>query len=88
MLSELLSLVVLVALTAAAFLICFEKWGWLRWWEVFGPWWWPYCLFCFGFQLSVLLSVVAVLWLALPWWWVAGALPAAALCRFVAFLGK
>ncbi|RSK50106.1 hypothetical protein [Hymenobacter rigui] len=83
MLSELLSLVVLVALTAACLLVCFEKWGWLRAWEVWGPRWFPRCDFCAGFWLSLTLLVVSVALLALPWWWVAGALPAAALCRFV-----
>ncbi|MDF7810704.1 hypothetical protein [Hymenobacter sp. YC55] len=80
MLVQLLALVVLVALTAATFIICFEKWGWLRAMEVHGP---GRCDFCLGFWIGVVLTVNAVAWLALPWWWVLGALPAAALCRAV-----
>jgi hypothetical protein len=87
MLTELLALVVLVALTAATLLICFEKWRWLAAWEVYGPRWLPRCDFCAGFWLSFILSVAAVALLGLPWWWVMGAFPAAALCR-VMFSGR
>ncbi|MCC3156434.1 hypothetical protein LJ737_04250 [Hymenobacter sp. 15J16-1T3B] len=85
MLTQLLSLVVLVGLTAASLLLCFEKWGWLQAWEVYRPWWlFKRCDFCAGFWLSGLLCAAAVVALRLPWWWVAGALPAAALCRAAA----
>jgi|GEM_PF-3013519 len=88
MLTELLSLVLLVGLTAATLLICFEKWGWLRAWEVRRPsWLMRRCDFCAGFWLAVGLFVVAVLWLKLPWWWVGGALPAAAACRAIMVFG-
>lgn len=83
MLGELLSFCVLVALTAATFLLCFEKWGWLRAWEVHRPLGIKRCDFCAGFWLSVLLSLVATVLLDLPWWWVGAAFPAAAVCRLV-----
>lgn len=84
MLSELLALVILVALSAATLMLCFAKWGWLQAWEVHRPWWLnKRCDLCLGFWIGVLLSVAAVAILGLPWWWVIGAFPAAALCRAV-----
>ncbi|QNH60749.1 hypothetical protein [Hymenobacter sediminicola] len=84
MLSELLALTVLVALSAATLLLCFEKWGWLRAWEVHRPLGIRRCDFCAGFWAGVGLIVAAVVLLGLPWWWMVGAFPAAALCRAVA----
>ncbi|GAA3940401.1 hypothetical protein [Hymenobacter algoricola] len=83
MLTELLALIVIVGMTAAALLVCFEKWGWLVAWEVQRPaWLMKRCDFCLGFWLAVLLITAAIIMLGLPWYWVSGALPAAAFCRF------
>jgi hypothetical protein len=93
MLTNLLALVVLTGLSAAALLVCLAKWGVLQAWEVHRPWWlFKRCDFCAGYWLSVLL-LLFVAWVIpdigrLPWYWLAAALPvglpAAAVCRAVA----
>ncbi|SNC62264.1 hypothetical protein SAMN06265337_0635 [Hymenobacter gelipurpurascens] len=83
MLTELLALVILVALSAATLMFCFAKWGWLQAWEVHGPTWFRRCDLCLGFWIGLFLCIAAIVLLGLPWWWVAGAFPSAALCRAV-----
>ena len=93
LLPQLLALVVLVGLTAAALLVCLGKWGVLQAWEVRRPsWLMKRCDFCLGYWLSVLLLLAVGSWLVphlgVPWYWLALALPvglpAAAVCRAVA----
>lgn len=92
MLTDLLALVVLTGLTAAALLVCLAKWGVLQAWEVRRPsWFMRRCDFCLGYWLSVALLLAVGSWhlrtLGLPWYWLALALPvglpAAAVCRAV-----
>lgn len=92
MLTNLLALVLLVGLTAAALLVCLAKWGVLQAWEVRRPSWLiRRCDFCLGYHISVLLLLAVGSWylrtLGLPWYWLALAvpvgLPAAAVCRAV-----
>lgn len=91
--SALLSLIILVGLTAAALLVCLAKWGVLAAWEVRRPsWLMKRCDFCLGYWLSVLLLgfcfYVYAWFYSLPTWYVVAALPAglpaAAVCRAVA----
>ena len=82
MLSQLLSLVLLVGLTATTLLLCFDKWGWLTAWEVKGPaWLMRPCLLCAGYWLSVgqlvVVAGVAIRCQGLPGWAVLLALPLA-----------
>lgn len=92
MLLNLLVLVILIGLTAAALLVCLAKWSVLQAWEVRRPsWLMKRCDFCLGYWLSVLLLLAVGSWylggLGLPWYWLATALPlglpAAAVCRAV-----
>jgi hypothetical protein len=92
MLAQLLALIVIAGLTAAALLVCLAKWGMLQAWEVQRPaWLMKRCDFCAGYWLSVLLLLAVGGWyvhvLGLPWYWLAAALPvglpAAAVCRAV-----
>jgi hypothetical protein len=89
---NLLALILLTGLTAAALLVCLAKWGVLQAWEVQRPsWLMKRCDFCAGYWLSVLLLLGFGAWclphLGLPWYWLALALPvglpAAAVCRAV-----
>lgn len=80
MLTQLLSLVLLVGLTATTLLLCFDKWGWLAAWEVRRPaWLMKPCLLCAGYWLSVgqlvVVAGVAVVGQGLPGWCLLLALP-------------
>ena len=90
MLSQLLSLVLLVGLTATTLLLCFDKWGWLAAWEVHRPaWLMKPCLLCAGYWLSVgqlvVVAGVAIGCQGFPGWLpllaLLLALPAAAISR-------
>ncbi|MBF9223023.1 hypothetical protein [Hymenobacter ruricola] len=61
MLPQLLSLVLLVGLTATSLLFCFERWGWRRAWAAHRPaWLGPRCEFCAGYWLCVLLFLPVI----------------------------
>ena len=88
-----LALIILAGLTAAALLVCLAKWGVLQAWEVRRPsWLMKRCDFCLGYWLSVLLLAGCYYLYArvfmLPMWYAVTALPAglpaAAVCRAVA----
>lgn len=91
MLTQLLSLVLLVGLTATTLLLCLEKWGILAAWEVHRPeWLMKRCDLCAGYWICVTLLLLvaagAVLLGQLPGWsWLVLApllaLPAAAISR-------
>jgi hypothetical protein len=83
MLLNILALVLLVGLTAAALLVCLAKWKVLQAWEVKRPTWLPkLCLFCLGFWLSVA-QVAAYSIYQHNALFLLAALPAAAVCRFI-----
>jgi hypothetical protein len=93
MIINLLALIILAGLTAAALLVCLAKWGVLQAWEVQRPQWlMKRCDFCAGYWLSVALLAGSGYWyiqfMQLPLWplWAAlpAGLPAAAVCRAVA----
>ena len=81
MLSELLSLTILIAATSATLLICAEKWGWLDYYDFNRKeWMMERCMFCWGFWLGLFL-IMSFMGIYLPAYYLLASLPAAAITR-------
>ena len=57
-----LEIILMVAALSATVLICFKKWGWLEYYELYRYSWMPEkCEFCFGFWLAMLMCLALLL---------------------------